>query len=191
MASFLAPIQQAASVLANCKITGSKGYRSPAPGDVHHWALCNGAGVTVRTRYDVEPKTTFHFYAAMSWRLIEDDRDGYGPYRVTATRYDYSLTTAEGAELWALHWHPDGKSDVTYPHAHIGDRVLDSEATLTSKAHLPTGRMTFESAVRWVIEFGGAPAVNDWEDRLALAEAPHLLYRSWTQDRERESERRR
>ena len=138
----------------------------------------------IRTRPGASGR--LHFYAAMSWRLIQDDRDGYGPYRVTSTYYDYSLTVDE-EELWALHWHPDGLSDVTYPHQHLGSRLLALSSPMSSKAHLPTGRMTFESAVRWVIESGAAPACADWEDRLTLSEAPHLLFRSWTQDRDTET----
>ena len=123
------------------------------------------------------------FFAAMSWRLIEDARDGYGPYRVTATMYDYSLVAGD-EELWALHWHPSGRSHVTYPHWHPGQRFREANPTMSTKGHFPTGRMTFESALRWVVESGGEPYCGDWEPRLALAEAPHLLYRSWTQDRD-------
>lgn len=45
-----------------------------------------------------------------------------------------------------------------------------------------TGRMTFENAVRWAVEFGAVPMHDNWEDRLALAEAPHILHRSWSGD---------
>jgi hypothetical protein len=185
ISSFLAPIQAAASVLGACKVTGSRGYRAARCGDEHHWALCDGDGVEVRTRPGAATGA-LRFYAAMSWRVIEDERPQYGPYRVTATRYDYSLTV-DADELWALHWHPDGVSDVTYPHQHLGTRLLGPSSPVSSKAHLPTGRMTFESAVRWVIESGASPACADWDDRLTLSETPHLLFRSWTQDRDTEA----
>lgn len=42
--------------------------------------------------------------------------------------------------------------------------------------------MTFETAVRWAIEWGAELLHEDWENRLTLAEAPHLLFRSWSND---------
>jgi hypothetical protein len=182
VSAFLHPIQQAASLLGSCKIVGSRSYASPRLGDTHHWNLCGGDGVAIR-HADPQSHARLHFYASMSWRAIEDDREGYGPFRVTTSRYDYQLTL-EDAELWALHWHPEGESDVVYPHVHLGSRLLDATSGVSNKAHLPTGRMSFESAVRWVIASGGRAAKSDWEGRLALAEAPHLLYRSWTQNRD-------
>lgn len=185
VAAFLAPIQAAASVLGSCKVTGSRGCRGARPGDDHHWALGDGDGLELRNQAGVSPGRR-HFYAAMSWRLIEDDRDRFGPYRVTSTRYDYSLTL-ENDELWALHWHPEGRSAVTYPHQHLGSRLLGPSALMSSKAHLPTGRMSFESAVRWAIESGAAPVCPNWEERLRMSETPHLLFRTWTQNRDTEA----
>lgn len=177
VSAFLGPIQQAASVLGPCKITGTPRYSTPRIGDEHEWSLCSGAGVDIR-RAEGAPRGRLRFFAAMSWRLIEDDRPDYGPYRVTSTGYDYSLT-ADDDELWALHWHPNGKSHIAYPHQHLGARVLAPGGHITNKDHLRTGRMTFEHAVRWVLDSGGAPACDDWEDRLTLAETPHILFRSW------------
>ena len=40
--------------------------------------------------------------------------------------------------------------------------------------------MTFENVIRWAIEFGVTRRHDDWENRLTLAETPHLLYRTWS-----------
>ena len=40
--------------------------------------------------------------------------------------------------------------------------------------------MTFENAIRWAVDFGAEPLYDDWQDRLTLAETPHMLYRSWS-----------
>jgi hypothetical protein len=64
----------------------------------------------------------------------------------------------------------------------IGDKVLSQVAPVSSKSHLRTGRMTFETAIRWATEWGAEPRHEDWENRLTLAETPHLLYRSWSVD---------
>ncbi|WP_104529542.1 hypothetical protein [Blastococcus saxobsidens] len=116
----------------------------------------------------------------MYWEVIEDDREGYGPFRVTTRGYDYSLVRGEATELWAIHWHPSGNSWERLPHVHLGDVLFADGAPVSSKSHLRTGRMTFENAVRWCIEFGGVPLHDDWDERLALAEAPHLLHRTWS-----------
>jgi hypothetical protein len=39
--------------------------------------------------------------------------------------------------------------------------------------------MTFENAIRWAADFGAVPLREDWSNRLALAETPHLLHRTW------------
>jgi hypothetical protein len=118
----------------------------------------------------------------MWWRVIEDNRDGYGPYRTTTVGYDYSLVSGETDEVWAMHWHVTGVSDEVKPHLHLGDIMLSSQLPITSQTHLRTGRMTFETAIRWLIDFGAEPIHGDWQDRLTLAEAPHLLFRSWSAD---------
>jgi hypothetical protein len=125
------------------------------------------------------------FYASMWWRVIEDHREDYGPYRVTTTGYDYSLVCgaeSQPSEVWAMHWHATGGSGETKPHVHLGDILLSDQAPVDSNTHLFTGRMTFETAIRWLITFGAKPRHVDWRDRLALAETPHLLFRSWSDD---------
>jgi len=123
---------------------------------------------------------TYQFDATMQWKLIEDDRPGFGPFRISTVGYMYSLSGTDRTEYWAHHWHPNGVSPVTDPHVHLGPALLADSSPVTPKAHLPTARTTFEKVVRWAFEFGVPPACADWRDKLDLAETPHLLYRSWT-----------
>lgn len=125
---------------------------------------------------------TLEFFAHMWWKVINDERAGYGPYRVTTTGYDYSLVSDRDGEVWAMHWHVTGISSETKPHIHLGDVMLSDQAPVNSATHLQTGRMTFETAIRWLVAFGVEPLHDDWENRLALAETPHLLFRSWSAD---------
>jgi hypothetical protein len=172
--AFLAPIQKAASTFGKCKITGGgKGYRSPELGADYSWALNTGEGMKIPTFGD-----DLRFFASMGWRVVEDDQSG--PFRVTTTRYDYSLRFDSGVELWAHHWHPAGMSTTTTPHIHLGAAILSANSSITPKSHLPSGRMTFETAIRWVVESGGNPDRLDWEEQLELAEQPYLLYRQWS-----------
>lgn len=182
VSEFIAPLQAALGCIAHGKISLSPGGRQPRLGQQHEWSLNNGGGVVLRRRAGFSLSGELEFHASMYWRVIEDKRDGYGPYRVTTTGYDYSLVAGESTELWAMHWHAQGRSHEIRPHLHLGDQILADHAPVTSKSHLRTGRMTFETAIRWAITWGAEPLHDDWESRLALAEAPHLLFRSWSFD---------
>jgi hypothetical protein len=178
VAAFLAPIQQAVSCLGPCKVTVSSNGRNPRVGQGCAWSLNDGAGIELRTSAHAAQRLLFD--AAMYWVVIEDAREGYGPYRVSTLGYDYSMSWADGREMWAMHWHPKRVSEEQRPHVHLAPALLSKEAP--DLEHLVTPRMTFKNAVRWAIEFGATPAVDDWDSRLTLAETPHLLYRSWHQD---------
>lgn len=113
----------------------------------------------------------------MQYRIIPDDE--MGPFRITTEGYAYSLEDADRTELFAIHWHPLGPSAYTRPHLHLPRPVLTPSGPVEAGGHLPVARMTFELAIHWAIEWGAEPLVEDWEERLALAEAPHVLYRTW------------
>lgn len=176
--AFLEPIQTALACVATAKITVKRGGLNPRLGELYEWSINNGGGAELLS--DAPEDLTL--FAAMYWKLIEDDRPEYGPYRITTLGYEYSLVMGEATELWALHWHPAGQSWERRPHLHLGDVLLTPQAPVTSKTHLPTGRMTFENAIRWAVDFGVMPLADDWTDRLALAETPHILHRTWSAD---------
>jgi len=181
---FIAPLQQAFSCVARGKISTRRGGDQPKIDQEQQWSLNDGGGAVLRKRPDFPLAGRLELYASMYWRVIEDDREGYGPYRVTTTGYDYLLVIGETDELWAMHWHARGLSHEVKPHLHLGDKLLSDDAPVTSSSHLRTGRMTFETAIRWAVECGAQPLHDDWNDRLALAEAPHLLFRTWGADPE-------
>ncbi len=174
---FLEPIELALSCIAIAKINVPKGGLSPRVGDQHQWIINNGAGVEL-----LNDGPALWLFATMYWEAIEDDREGYGPFRVRTLGYDYSLVQGENTEIWAMHWHPKGRSWEVRPHLHLGDVILADDAPINSKSHLTTGRMTFETAIRWAIEFGVEPLRDDYDDHLTLAETPHMLYRTWSGD---------
>lgn len=184
---FLAPLQQALGCVAQGKITTRRGGDHPKVGTDQQWTLNDGGSALLKRGSSAAgaPRLDgpLEFFATMWWRVIKDDREGFGPYRVTTTGYDYALVSGRPAvEVWAMHWHPTGASDEIKPHLHLGDVLLSERSPISSKAHLRTGRMTFENAIRWLIAFGAEPLHADWEDRLTLAETPHLLFRSWSAD---------
>jgi hypothetical protein len=180
--SFLAPLRAALGCVARAKITTSRGGVSPKVGETHQWSINNGGGVELRrasTAGSGRARGKLELFASMWWCVIEDADNG--PLRVSTRGYGYSLVL-DDEELWAMQWQPDGPSPEKKPHLHLGPSLLAASAPITSKAHLRTGRMTFETAIRWCIEFGAEPRYADWNNRLTLAEGPHLLYRSWHQE---------
>ncbi len=182
--AFIAPLQQAFSCVAQGKISIRRGGSRPKVGQEQQWSLNDGGAAVLHKRPGFPLSGQLELYASMYWRVIEDDREGYGPYRVTTTGYDYSLVIGEKDELWAMHWHAQGRSHEVKPHLHLGDKLLSDNAPVTSSSHLRTGRMTFETAIRWAVACGAQPLHDDWNDRLALAETPHLLFRTWSADPE-------
>jgi hypothetical protein len=133
------------------------------------------------------PGTDLEFRARMFYLIIADDREDYGPFRVTTRGYDYSLRKTDGAAVIDYHWHPVGLSHEKRPHLHIGSSQLRPEAVLSNKHHILGGRMTLESVIRDLIGLGASPRHSDFADLLDLCEAPHLLHRSWTFDYEQET----
>jgi hypothetical protein len=160
--AFLEPLQRALSCLGSCKIITSPGGKQQIS-KVHAWNINSWAGLTL-PRIGV-------FRAVMHYEIVLSDAQHEGTWRVTTRAYAYGLTTADGQELWSLHWHPVGQSPVTFPHAHL--------PALNAQGHFPTERMTLEQSVRWCIESGATPARTDWEPVLAETEGIHKLYRTW------------
>jgi hypothetical protein len=76
----------------------------------------------------------------------------------------------EEAKHFAFHWHPDGKSDVTWPHLHVYEE---------RKLHVPTGRVAIEQIVRLAIDLGAPPIRDDWEDVLARSLSRFQDWRTW------------
>ena len=99
-------------------------------------------------------------------------RDGPTRFHVSTESYFYRLDDATGRELAAWHWHPGQLVD--YPHAHV---TCD---TLTSAAHLPTGRVSIESVLRLLLDDLGVTAKRaDYTNVLDEAERPFIQHRRW------------
>lgn len=113
------------------------------------------------------------FHASMRFHVIDADPARHElPFRVTTDGYLYRLEASKGYDLWRVHWHPVGDSHAKEPHIHIPPGY----------EHLPTGRISFEQVIGWCVE-QGAPLRYDKREvvnRLAEAGAPHVLYRSWS-----------
>jgi hypothetical protein len=118
-------------------------------GKTHLWSLNGGDGLVLRG-----DAAGCRFLASMHYRIIPTDPEKYdveqGRWRVTTSAYLYEFRTPDNAKLWAMHWHPAGKSHATFPHLHL--------YTVRSDGHFVTPRQTLESAVQWCIEMVGRAA---------------------------------
>jgi hypothetical protein len=165
---FIEPLRQALNVLegySQIRLSKGGGY---VKDETYSWVLCPPDGMTLRGG-DLGA-----FHAEMRFKIIDADPRKYeAPYRVTTLSYRYKLCDSDGETLWMFHWHPMGNSPYIEPHTH---------QTPDLSRHLPTGRITFEKVIAWCIEYGAETRGTKREaiDTLALCEAPHLLYRSWS-----------
>ncbi|MFD0199597.1 MULTISPECIES: hypothetical protein [Saccharothrix] len=168
MADFLRPLEEAVSVLdgyTKLLVLGKQGsYRK---GRTYSWALNGDAGLAIRG--------VGTFFADMHFAVIDADQQHYEKlYRVTTLGYRYELEDTDGKTQWRMHWHPNGRSPVDYPHMHTLPDL---------KAHKPTARVTFEKAVLWCIA-SGAPLCCEVEEAmqiLEVTESLHRLHRSWSE----------
>lgn len=184
--AFVDPLGEALKCVATAKILTSPGGRDRL--DVEHSLMITGKDNDGYTKLGSESGARkLEFMARMRYLIITDDREGYGPYRITTRAYDYAVQTQDKCLVLAYHWHPTGQSHVATPHLHLGSSELKADSVLSSKAHYPTGRITFESAVETSIHLGAVPKYADWQEILHMCEEPHLRFRTWHKDYELET----
>ena len=122
-------------------------------------------------------------YLSVSQRFeIVPDARYQGEFKARTLAYVYRLSldaAAEDSEILAWHWHPLTTPDRTNPHLHVG--VDQPELGVTfAKLHVPTGRVSFEEVVRFlVVDLGVQPARDDWEDVIGDTEARFREFRTW------------
>ena len=163
---FMTPLETAIKCLGQANFTVSPGGSSNPAGE-HGWTVNSGDGMDLAGG---------NFQAEMRYQFVRTD--DARSWRVTTTKYRYKLTR-NGADLFRIHWHPDGNSDETRPNIHI---PIAGAANETVEQHYPTGRLMFEDAVEWVILMGSVPTREDWLDVLKPGRDAHTSHRSWAHD---------
>ncbi len=82
--------------------------------------------------------------------------------------YYYQFLGEDSAELIRFEWHPE-RGTAGYPHLHIHGRSADR--IITDRTHIPSGRVSLASVVRFAIEeLGVRPLRPDWATVLAKEE---------------------
>ncbi len=114
------------------------------------------------------------------FRVVKDEREDYGLFRVTTTAYYYTIEDENAHEIVAYHWHPQAPNSKTlHPHMHLqhGARIGRPELAGT---HIPTGRVALEDFLRLLVEvFGATPLKSDWNAILGRTKTRFGMYKSW------------
>lgn len=170
--AFIGPLQSAITCLGPAKVTVSAGGRGKSQG-VHAWTLNSGKGMPLIGG--------LLLHATMNYEFLRDDRLEGGPWRCTTRGYMYSVDGQDGRELIAYHWHPVGASHFKAPHLHIGTPALAPSGVFTAGSHFPTGRLSLERFIRFVItDLRVPPHRTSWDKDLQLSEGVFEVYRSWS-----------
>jgi hypothetical protein len=112
-------------------------------------------------------------------RIVETDDQARGPWKVRTAGYQYELLRGAD-EFLRFEWHPDSRSHATFPDLHVGGAACQDGASLLSRTHLPTGRITLEQIVRLAIEeLDVHPLRGDWQEILAASDEAFRQWRTW------------
>jgi hypothetical protein len=160
VANFIGPIQRAIACVTKTVVVRS--HDSTEPGGVR--AILAPKSDFAQLRGD----RRLHLSVAMEYEIIKvKDPPKLGPWKVKTRQYRYHVVTDDLAEVILFHWLPDGNCSTTKPHIHLGGSQLTSDAVITRKTHIPSGRVSLESVIQVLIsEFNVVPLRADWQDVL-------------------------
>ena len=117
------------------------------------------------------------------FKIVPDERY-QGEYKAQTLAYIYAVyveaESLEDAEVVAWHWHPLTTPARIQPHLHVHADHRLSGLSL-SKLHIPTGRVSFEQVVRFLVDdFQVVPQRHDWRDVIAESEERFRAFRTWS-----------
>jgi len=178
--AFLEPLRAASACITMSQWVCSPIKGQPV-GELHSVFLNKADPVSFKI-----PNSKISLEASIKFTVVQQDQDIYGQpvgshdrFKVSTRGYMYSVTSSDDEEQIAWHWHPDGASNVTFPHAHIGTAALNPDGLLKKKDHLRTGRMTFESVVFNMIQWGVTPRNLNFKEILEANQAKFDKWKSW------------
>ena len=110
--------------------------------------------------------------------MLETLADRLAAWRLRSRDNFYQVRDRSGAEIIAFHWHPRRRDSPDFPQFHVTSRVGAVE--VSRRHHVPTGRVSLEAVVRFlIVELGVALRRDDWEDVLADGERRFAERRTW------------
>lgn len=119
--------------------------------------------------------TKFGLHFSQRYEFLQDSR-GHQLWKIQTRGYIYTVydySEDDPREIFAYHWHP--QQTVTIPHVHFkrGEPHI-------SRTHLPTGRISIESVVEFLIrELGVEPGRKDWHAAISRNRDAFEQNRSW------------
>lgn len=164
--ALLTPLQRAVSC-----ITDAVTVRGPAGASATDSFVFEQRYVSRRGRYRLELSLLHTFN--IQERLQRPDR-----WTATSDGCFYQLRERNGKKIIAFHWHPGQRGQPDFPHLHMRSRV--SSVVIDRKNHIPTGRISLEAVVRFVIvELGVEPRRDDWARVLDEGEQRFTAASGW------------
>jgi len=125
--------------------------------------------------------TRLLFEASQLFTIVPDTRFP-GEYKASTLAYIYSirLPDLEDGAIVSWHWHPLTTPGRPAPHVHVGVDHPQLVATLP-KLHIPSGRVSFEEVVRFLIDdLDVAPERPEkWKKILEESEERFRAFRTW------------
>jgi len=161
--AFLVPLRRALSCVAAARLFAPRGKE---PGDIEALSLSEDP-----LRLHSARIGPLQFFIGHQYKLVQDGRHAW---HVSTVRYVYHLADEEGRELIGWHWHPASSA---YPHLHVPAEPIGR------RMHVPTGRVSLESVIRFLLDDLEVPAtrdrINDYAQVLNECEAPFVQHRRW------------
>jgi hypothetical protein len=165
-------LQQSLSCVSDAVFVSSHGHKEP--GAVRSIKVPRDAGFI-----PLPGPKRLHLSAGLEYELVETDDPDRGRWKVSTRKYMYHVVTDDHTEVILFHWHPDTSSR-TYPHIHLGSSQLLPTAVVGHGDHIPTGRLSFELVLTYLIsEQGVVPRRGDWEKVLAENNAAFTQWQTW------------
>jgi hypothetical protein len=167
--NFIDPIRKALSCVTNM-VAQVSGYH----------ASQNPLGLTINGGSPLPLKCEHKTRIAIRQQFAVVSGEGErGPWKVSTENYIYEIEDEERNRLVAYHWHPGTGKDA--PHLHVGMGVGLEARPDFMHAHLPTGRVSIEEVLRWVIEECGVePNRTDWKSVLDETQGRFEKWRLWS-----------
>ena len=160
--TFIDLLRQALSCVTDGVLDVRGGYH---PAELPHIVALN-QGMPVR----LGGNARLLLLVSLHYRIVEDSASP-GSWTVRIVAYYFTLADRDDREILAYHWHPAGRSNVTWPHLHLGSF---SHGVGLSRAHLPTGCVSIEQILRLAIaDLGVRPRRKDWADVLNRTQAAY------------------
>lgn len=132
------------------------------------------------------PASRLGLTVGIDYEIVRTDKTGSSKFKVATRGYKHQVVMHDEdmTEVVLFHWHPGkgehGKPLTVHPHIHIGPQLLDKDSSITSRAHIPSGRVAMEDVIEFLIrDCGVTPLRDDWESVLSESRNNFRQYASW------------